>query len=283
VPYRRLPNTDTARLKALRNALKKGTELSPVESAVSSGTLHKVKTVLSLFEQEMIQLKAAFSNQVEKSKDYAELQKKARLYISHFLQVMNFSIARGELPASARSFYSINENNHRIPLLNNEAEIIKWGALVISGEAERIGKGGNIITNPTSALVKVWYEKYCEAYRYQKNLQKATVRALKRVSDLRTEVDKIILSVWNEVEEKFRFLPDKERREKAMEYGIIYFLRKNEVEVDLNSSLGEQRAIRLIEEVDQETNIKEEEMLQYSFFFPENQDNNRAYKDYADY
>ncbi|MCX6258192.1 MAG: hypothetical protein NTW49_09915 [Bacteroidia bacterium] len=273
MPYRRLPNTDSARLKALRTALKKGMELSPVDMAITSATYQKLKSFLPCFEQEMIQLKAAYSTQVEKNKDYLDLQKKARLYISHFLQVLNFSIARGELPPAALTFYGLGENNHKIPLLNSDPEIIKWGSLVVKGETERVGKGGNIITNPTSALVNVWYEKFCDAYHYQKNLQKNTSRALSRVSGLRSEADSIIVKVWNEVEDKFRLLPDEERRQKAGEYGIIYVFRKSELEPPVNNYMAEDRASRLIEMINQEENSNEEEMLQYSFLFPENQEN----------
>lgn len=273
MPYRRLPNTDAARLKALRTALNKGSGLSPFDSAISSATLHKVKTILPQFENEMVQLKTAFSTQVSKNKEYIELQKKARLYISHFLQVMNFSIARGELPVLARIYYGLSESSSRVPLLNTEAEIIKWGSLVIKGETERIAKGGNIITNPTSALVKVWYEKYCDAFRYQKSLQKTTCRALNNVSQLRSEVDIIILHAWNEAEEKFSNLSDAEKRASAMEYGVIYVFRKNESDNVINDSLGEERAIKFIESAQPKTKLEEEDMLQYTFIFPENQEN----------
>ena len=43
MPYRRLPNTDVARLRALRIAFEKGKELPPFQLAFSQTTLQKIQ------------------------------------------------------------------------------------------------------------------------------------------------------------------------------------------------------------------------------------------------
>lgn len=229
MPYRRLPNTDNARLKALHKAYNKGKETPPFKLAFSQSTFQKVVSFLPGFEKKILQQKSALTNQIERSKDYHTLQKKARLYISHFVQVVNMAIQRGEISSSILDFYKLNGHSKKLPPLNTEEEIINWGEKLIDGETQRIRKGMSPITNPTIAVVKVRYEKFLEAYRNQKNLQISNNRSLKELADLRPVADDIILQTWNEVEESFKDLPDDLRREKAMEYGLVYVYRKNEL------------------------------------------------------
>lgn len=93
----------------------------------------------------------------------------------------------------------------------------------------RMRKGQTPITNPTIAVVKVRYEQFLDAYNHQKILQQNTQRTLKELNTLRAKADEIILNIWNEVEASYSDLPDDERREKAMEYGLNYVYRKNEI------------------------------------------------------
>ena len=228
MPYRRLPNTDNARHKALLKAYHKGKETPPFKLAFSQSTYQKVVSFLPGFEKKIILQKSALSNQTERNKDYHTLQKKAKLYISHFVQVVNMAIQRGEISSAILDYYKLNGYSKKLPPLNTEEEIIKWGEKLIDGETQRIRKGLSPITNPTIAVVKVRYEKFLEAYRNQKNLQLNNNRSLKELADLRPIADDIILQIWNEVEESFKDLPDDLRREKAMEYGLAYVYRKNE-------------------------------------------------------
>ncbi|MBI4649544.1 MAG: hypothetical protein HY738_23820 [Bacteroidia bacterium] len=228
MPYRRLPNTDQARLRALKKAIDLGQALSPVTLAFSQATLQKIRSFLPLFEHQLLQQQQAFTNQTTRSKEYIEIYKKTKIYISHFIQVMNMAVQRGELPCSIKKHYGLNENSKKVPSLNTESDVIKWGERIIKGEQERLSHGENPIMNPKIAIVKINYENFIEAHRNQKNLQEITSRTLNKVADKRNEADTIILNLWNEIEEKFSTLPDNERREKSSLYGLIYVYRKNE-------------------------------------------------------
>jgi len=228
MPYRRLPNTDNARLKAMKKAQEKGKEIPPFKLAFSQSSLQKVISFLPTFEKTMMHQKGSFNRQIDKNKDYHNQLKKARLYISHFVQVVNMAIQRGEQPSSVREFYNLSGYGKKLPPLNTEEDVLKWGKNIIEGETERVRKGLSPITNPTIAVVKVRYEKFLESYRNQKKLQESTNRALHELKCLRPKADDIILNIWNEVEDSFKDLPDNLKREKASEYGLIYIYRKNE-------------------------------------------------------
>jgi hypothetical protein len=229
MPYRRLPNTDAARLKALKTAYNKGKELPPFKLAFTQSTFQRVQSFMPMFEKSITESKFTYANQVKKSKEYQVHLKKARMYISHFIQVMNMAIQRGELASMTRTFYGINESDQRIPSLNTEEAVISWGEKIIAGEAERMKKGMSPVTNPTIAVVRVRFENFKDAYHAQKTIKKSSSRYVQELSEQRKSADDIIAQLWNEIENSFNSLPEDIRREKASEYGVVYVYRKNEL------------------------------------------------------
>ena len=218
-----------ARLRAMRIAFEKGKELPPFMLAFSQPTFQKVQANLHIFEGAVQESHRAYNIQVGKSKEYARLLKKARLYLSHFVQVVNMAIARGDLSSSDRDYFGFGRDQSRVPLFNSEKEIIAWGEKLIQGETVRIKKGLTPISNPSIALVKVRYEDFFEAYRHQKILQKNLQRSQEKITELRKVADDIIATLWNEVEAHYGNLPDETRRVNARLYGVVYFYRKSEL------------------------------------------------------
>ena len=229
MPYRRLPNTDAARLRALKTAFEKGKELPPFRLAFSQSTLHKIQSFLPSFEKVILESKQAYSKQVEKSKGYVAVVRKARLYISHFIQVLNMAIIRGDISSAERKYYGIQDDSTKLPSLITESDLIKWGEKLIHGETIRTMEGRTPITNPTIAVVKVRYEKFLDAYKFQKMLQKNYLRTHENLEEKRMQANNTIVNIWNEVEDTFKQEPEQKRREEAKTYGIIYVFRKSEL------------------------------------------------------
>ena len=229
MPYRRLPNTDAARIKAMNIALEKGKELPPYKMAFTSKTLIRLQKFLAVFEHSIQLQKQAVATQNKKSKEYNEIVRKARVYLTHFVRVMNMAIFRGELPAETRAYYGLATNESTVPSLYTENELLSWGRRIIEGEEFRIKRGGSPITNPTIAVVKVRFEQFLEALNYYKTLNKKSLDYAQANNELRKEADEIILSVWNEVENKYSNLEETEKRKECEDYGLIYFFRKGEL------------------------------------------------------
>src|SRR5450759_200682 len=193
MPYRRLPNTDTARIKAMKIALEKGKELHPSKLAFSSKTIVNLQRFLPQFDHNLQLYRQALASQNKKSKDYSESLRKARIYLTHFIRVMNMAIFRGDLPAETRAFYGLATDESTVPSLTTENELMSWGKRIIEGEQFRIKKGGSPITNPTIAVVKVRFENFLESWNYQNTLAKSTFDYTEKNYYLRKEADKIIL------------------------------------------------------------------------------------------
>jgi hypothetical protein len=229
MPYRRLPNTDTARIKAMRTALEKGNEIPPHKLAFSSKTIVKLQKFLPQFEYNIQLHRQSLKAQNKKNKSYNEILRKARLYLTHFIRVMNMAIVRGDLPVETRAYYDLELNESTVPSLNTENELLSWGRRIIEGEEYRIRKGGNALTNPSIAIVKVRFENFVEALGNHSTLAKKTLEYTEKNNNLRSEADEIILQLWNEVEKTHISLPDDIRKKQNESYGLIYFYRKNEL------------------------------------------------------
>ncbi|MFP4604961.1 MAG: hypothetical protein ACOCZQ_01900 [Nanoarchaeota archaeon] len=229
MPYRRLPNTDKSRLRAMKNAHTKGKELPPFKLAFTQESLQRLSSFLPKYEKAIREYHDTYKIQTKNHKEYSNKVKKVKLYISHFIKVLNMSVIRGEMPPNSKKYYGLDENSRKIPSLNSEQDLLEWGQKLIDGENQRKIKGLPPVTNPTIAVVKVHYDKFVDAYRFQKQLQENHARSAETIQEFRKEADDIILNIWNEVEKTFEKEPEDIKREKASEYGVVYVYRKNEL------------------------------------------------------
>ncbi len=228
MPYRRLPNTDNSRLKAMEKALSVADKKAPYDLAYSITSLQKLKYFYPSFAQEIKQNKDIFNRQTDSSKSYQDALKKARMYISHFIQVLNFAILRGEIKTDSRKYFDLEEFEKKLPLLNTESDILLWGEKLIKGEQQRMAEGLTPVTNPTIARVKIHYENFVRLHKQHKKHQESHSRSLQKISELRDTADEIILNIWNEVEQSYNNLQPELKRLEASKYGVVYVFRKNE-------------------------------------------------------
>lgn len=229
MPYRRLPNTDQARIRALKSVVGKGDVYNVNELAISLNTLSEARNFLSKFEIAHNYYAQCYDNQVKESPKHQSNVKTARLYISHFIQVLNLSVLRSEVKPIHKKLYCLPIDNYNVPDLTSEAAMVEWGKRIIEGERKRTSQGGVPIYNPTIAKVKVHYDIFVDSYERQKALQVLTNRSLEGVATMRTRADELILDIWNQVEEKFRNIsPNELRLDKCRDYGVIYYYRTGE-------------------------------------------------------
>jgi hypothetical protein len=197
------------------------------ELAFSANTLNRLRAFFPGFETNLIHHKLARAQQDKNSRFYLETAKKARIYLSHFIQILNFSIQRGDMKPEVRNYYGM-VGDKKSPSLILESELLEWGKKIIEGEHQRVLHGGNPLYNPSIAVVKVKFDQFVDAYHFQKTLQSNTVRWTQKVSTMRAEADEIILDIWNEVEAYYESLPEDIKRERAADYGVVYVFRPME-------------------------------------------------------
>ena len=228
MPYRRLPNTDQARIRALENAITKDDIRENNQLVISYKSIQEARNFVEVFKRNNKLYAQNFDAQVKSSKKYQSQVKSVRLYISHFIQVLNMSVIRSEIKKENKLLYGLEIDDYTVPDLSSETFLLKWGEAIIKGEEERLKKGGVPVYNPTIAKVKVHYNIFCESYRIQKGLRNNTAKSMDAVAELRPRADEIILEIWNQVEEIYKDYPSSVKIEKCQEFGVVYYYRTKE-------------------------------------------------------
>ena len=70
MPYRRLPNTDSARIRAMKAAIGKGENMHPFKLAYTQATYVKLKAFLPAFEKAVNEQRIATKLQAKNNKQY---------------------------------------------------------------------------------------------------------------------------------------------------------------------------------------------------------------------
>lgn len=227
MPYRRLPKTDQARVRALRAIVAKGDAVL-MERMVPFQLLSDIRNFLPPFEAAHVFYLERYQEQSLAGKKHQRNVKLARLYVSHFIQVLNMAVAREEIKENHKQLYGLSSGAN-LPDLMSEVSLLEWGRKVVEGERLRVGQGGTPIYNPTIARVKVHCDVFAESYAQQKQLQRVTARSLGQLAAMREKADELILEAWNFIEAYFSAVEDPvERLESCRDYGVIYYYRKGE-------------------------------------------------------
>ena len=120
MPYRRLPNTDQARLSALQNAVQRASEADFMEQVLNYKTLSNAQRFLLQFENQVSQYRENFNGRVSANKQYRHMVQNARMNISHFIQVLNLAVIRGEIKKELKELYKLDTESHVLPDLRTK-------------------------------------------------------------------------------------------------------------------------------------------------------------------
>lgn len=191
-------------------------------------TLSRARSVVEKFERLSLKYQQTLDTQVKANIAFQSKVKNARMYLSHFIQVLYMSVMRSEIKPEYLDLYGLQDANFVVPDLSSNEQLLQWGQKIIAGENKRVARGGVPIYNPGIAKVNVMYILFKEGYQTQQIHQKATARTLDEVSEFRSDVDSVIFDIWEEVEKFNAELPGNERLDKNREYGLIYYYRKGE-------------------------------------------------------
>jgi len=228
MPYRRLPNTDQARLTTLQAAVQRASEADFTEQVITYHTLTQAQSFLMQFENMMRQYHENFATRVKANKQYRHVISNARMYISHFIQVLNLAVIRGEIKRSQKELYKLDPETNILPDLSSEEDLLVWGQNIIEGEQERIAQGGFPIYNPAINKVKVHYDIFKEQQFNQQVHHKSNTRMAEDMLPMRQKADEIILELWNQIEAHYKNELPYARLRKCQAYGVIYYYRNGE-------------------------------------------------------
>ena len=231
MPYRRLPKTDQARLHALQKAVQQAGNAAYNDQAINYRTLTEAQRFLMQYENQVAQDHANFDSKVSANKQYRHRVRNARMYISHFIQVLNLAVIRGEIKRTQKELYKLDPKSNALPDLSTEEGLMEWGQNIIDGENKRTAAGGFAIYNPAINKVKVHYEMFKEEYTSHMLHKKTHNRVFEDTETLRKQADEIILNIWDQVEAFYKDELPYAKLQKCQAYGMIYYYRTGEAKL----------------------------------------------------
>ena len=233
MPYRRLPNTDNARLKALETLLNNNEIYTVRNRFIEWNTINEAKRVYNKMLTANEQYKIVKQTRIRQSKRTTQPHKKALMYVSHFLQVMLLSVERGEIRKTQLPLYQLDTETKSLPKINTVSSLLMWGENIIAGEKERIKKGGRPILNPTIGMVATHFDIFKETLNAFSQIKEQEKKVANEMKQLRIDADKVILDLWNQIEKHFQNLEKSEYIETCRGFGVIYYYRKDEQNTEL--------------------------------------------------
>lgn len=229
MPYRRLPNTDKARIRSLEMLLSYMRDNLAYQPVVPVNLKVHAEKILRDFKALSLNYNAALDRQNEFSRNetYRTRRKNARMYVSHYLTVLYLSSKRGEVKNSMAE-YGIDVSKGALPDLSSDAGIIRCCENTIRLEKARQAAGGIPVYNPTIAKVTVHYDLFRDSWQKHAGLKRETDSILAQVAALRPEIDSVILEAWDSIEKFFAGENPETRLLKCQQCGVIYYYRKGE-------------------------------------------------------
>ncbi len=230
MPYRRLPNTDSSRLKAMETLLENNDIYVARERFLEWKDINEARTLYDRLLTATKQYEIDRQAQRRSATRIEPLQRKAYLYLSHFIQVLLMSIMRGEIKRATLKLYGMDEKATQSPLMPTVSSIMEWAPKVVTGEKARIKRGGRPIYNPSIGMVQTHFDIFNETFAKQKQLQQRTHAMEQKLKEMRPSVDAVILRIWDQVEAHFsedgKLVAD--RVEDCKKFGVRYYLRRKE-------------------------------------------------------
>ena len=229
MPFRQLPASDPTRTQALDGALKKWQNTTGAARLITAATGTALETLQPQWEKEVAERADASGQQSASTLAVTQAADKLRMLISHFIQVYQFGIARGDFAAAGRAVYELSVNEETVPNLDTEAALVLWAGRIVKGDPRRVTQFSEApMAMPAATAVAAALEAYHAKQAAQTAAKDQLEAEQADVIALRTEADKLIRDVWDEVEFALRQMEPPTLRRRAREWGVVYAQRPGE-------------------------------------------------------
>lgn len=222
MPTRRLPRSDDERSTALSTCSAKAQSTAPANWLITSAQNSTMSATLSQWRNYRNVLGPALHAQTAATATVEMALATCARYNSHFIQVLNLAIERGNLPASVRSYYQLPLTHADVPLMNTCPLALLWAGNLKNGETARVAAGGPPMSWPTIAQVNTAATACINAENIQSSAKSSYDLAQESVADLRPTVDVVVKDLWDTIEFNLRTDAPSSLRRKAREWGVAY-------------------------------------------------------------
>jgi hypothetical protein len=214
------PNTDKLRYQMLCQIVKRYNQLASAKQFIHEDKFQKVLSAMSKFEQIFLS-----REKLKQDTEYLDIQKKAGMFLRHYLIVLKLAVERKEIDEKYLSEYGLKTLSlDEIPPFNTAKQILAKAPIIFNADAKRIAETGKYINSPNLAIVKMWVEKFETIHQNHLVQTNKYLNNQEFLQKLQREADEAITLFWDTFESHYHEMEDTERIRYAEEFGLSYQL-----------------------------------------------------------
>ena len=242
---RRLAQSNKTRNEALQNAKTKK-DSGPADMPISPDVIIRLDNIAPDYKAAMTNVTVKKAELSIKIAAKAVAARKARKFVSYFIQTFNNGIELEIFPKQHRAYYNLEVESGKVPYLGSEQALKTVGQALIAGDPNRVAAGGAAMAIPDIASLTAAFSAWFSLFTECSNLKDALDTAQENVAALNEEADGVILKVWDQVETFYNEEDKESQRANAREWGVVYITVgsvKSTVNVELKDiNTGDQLA-----------------------------------------
>lgn len=262
-------STDGERLRILRSFHDKMPVRQDEDAMFSEDQILKIEKYFSIFEKMKAYEDFLNIEREKQDKEFSDLFSKARIFVVHYYQSMSMAIERGELPVTVAGFYGL-KYPFKSPSPKNGDELLQLAKTLFEGDAMRVGTGGKYFANPSIGAVKVWIEKFQEAWEQKTNKFNVKRAEVENIENIRKETDALIFDLHAYLDAQFEVIDYEEQVALFAEYCMNVEAGKNSRQVETKNVPDEIAEPECAKEHKSNSGTSSINQLRFDLFFPEN-------------
>ena len=231
MPSRRLPNSVPAVIRTLKTARDEWKNTTAAARAITTDHWAQLDdaapaSLLNRLLKEASDVDLAQASQAPLTTQVSLTAAQLTMHVSHFHQVLDLGIVRGQFAAGARSYYGRDVNATSIPDLTSYAAVGEAAENIVKGEAARQtaeGAGYLPMALPSAAQVGTLLTQFKNLSQQSEQAQVNTDQQREELNALYPEAQALAVDICDTVEFFYRKDPDDaSRRVKCQRWGVVY-------------------------------------------------------------
>lgn len=215
------PKSNQDRQQALMMAFMQNANAG-LTNPLTQRTKDRLNAIYPEYNSKMLAMRAKKAESVGLMAEKEKLREKVAMYCSHFIQVFNMCVRRGEYLAAHRTAYQLDIENEKLPPLQLERQVTTVAENIIKGEQLRVAQGGSPMSRPSADEIEDIFVIYKNLISTGSNAKDALDNAQEDVQRLNKEANGVIKKVWREAEVFYNEQPRPSMREHARRWGVEY-------------------------------------------------------------
>ncbi len=215
------PKSNFDRQKALMMAFTQNANAG-LNNPLTQRTKDRLLAIYPEYNSKMLTMRAKKAESAGLMAEKEKMREKVALFCSHFIQVFNMCVKRGEYLAAHRTAYQLDIENEKLPPLQLERQVTRVAENIIKGEQIRIAQGGAPMSRPSADEIEDLFIVYKNLISTGSNAKDALDNAQEDIQRLNKEANGVIKKVWREAEVFYSEQKRASMREHARRWGVHY-------------------------------------------------------------